>query len=378
MALPPTTPRAISPAGAPVSVLALMAGLAIANPTLAQDALVRVEENFRADPNGAILGQIAQGTRVTVEERQGNWSRATVRGFVWTPSVQARETTGPHGLVISVPDGENLRDEPAGRIAARLLDGTVLEEVERIPGWVEVRRTAWIWSASLDPISSAGASVPAGGGGGGTGVGDGASALGDAAAGGAGAPGAPTGDPAGDGTALGGDWLRGGSGGATILAAPDGDTLGRAGPGAELRILSQQGNWARVQLEGWVWAPSLEAGTGAQGDDPAVLTDVRAADHSREYDRFRGRLVELRLQYISLERAEQVRTDFREGEPFLLTRSLDEDRTFVYVAVPPERMDDVESLTPLESIRVLARVRAGAAVFTGSPILDLVELERIR
>jgi hypothetical protein len=124
--------------------------------------------------------------------------------------------------------------------------------------------------------------------------------------------------------------------------------------------------------------PSLEAWIEPVGGEPAILTEVRAADLSREYDRFRGRIVEIRLQYISLERAEQVRTDFREGEPFLLTRSLVEDRSFVYVAVSSEHSEAVGSLTPLESIRVLARVRAGAAAFTGSPILDLIEFERLR
>jgi hypothetical protein len=122
----------------------------------------------------------------------------------------------------------------------------------------------------------------------------------------------------------------------------------------------------------------LDPGAEPTAGEPAILTEVRASDLSREYDRFRGRIVQLDLQYISLERAEQVRTDFREGEPFLLTRSLGDDRTFVYVAVPPETLQQVGTLTPLESIRVLARVRAGAATFTGSPILDLIELERIR
>ncbi|MSR22729.1 MAG: hypothetical protein EXR92_04175 [Gemmatimonadetes bacterium] len=101
-------------------------------------------------------------------------------------------------------------------------------------------------------------------------------------------------------------------------------------------------------------------------------------DLTSDFERLRGRLVEVELQFISLERAEQVRTDFYEGEPFLLARSLDEERSFVYVAVPPERLDGMGILTPLERIRVLGRVRSASAAFTGSPILDLVELERLR
>ncbi|MEX0856268.1 MAG: hypothetical protein WD056_01745 [Gemmatimonadota bacterium] len=332
----------------------------------AQEATLRVEENFRTEPNGDILGQVMPGTRVLVVEESGDWSRATIRGFIWLPSVQDRPANNPHNLVVAAPEGENLRDEPSGRVAGRLIAGTVLEELERLPGWVEVRRTGWIWSASLDlaaspaaqprvspnppPASVAPSPAPA---------------PADEAA-----PPAPS-DPS-EG------WLRGGATGTQLLSSPDGDTVGRVEPGAEMRVVSREGNWARVQLDGWVWLPSLEAETDPEAGGPAVLTGLSAGDLSREYERYRGRVVEMSLQYISLEQAEQVRTDFREGEPFLLTRSLDADRGFVYVAVPPEQLEQIRVLTPLETIRVVARVRAGASAFTGSPILDLIEIERVR
>jgi len=77
-----------------------------------------------------------------------------------------------------------------------------------------------------------------------------------------------------------------------------------------------------------------------------------------------------------LERAEAIRTDFYEGEPFLLTRTVDGDQAlFVYVAVPPERLGEVDDLIPLQRIRVLGRIRVGAASLTGNPIVDLLEVE---
>jgi hypothetical protein len=90
----------------------------------------------------------------------------------------------------------------------------------------------------------------------------------------------------------------------------------------------------------------------------------------------RGAVVSWDLQFISMEEAERVRTDFFEGEPFLLTRSTSSGRTFVYVAVPPERLGEVEGLVPLERIRVVGRVRTGSAALTGNPVLDLMELSR--
>jgi hypothetical protein len=82
------------------------------------------------------------------------------------------------------------------------------------------------------------------------------------------------------------------------------------------------------------------------------------------------------LQFISLERAERIRTDFFEGEPFLLTRPVEGEGPFVYVAVPTRRLGELEGLVPLERITVTGRIRVGASALTGSPILDLVDLQR--
>ena len=92
----------------------------------------------------------------------------------------------------------------------------------------------------------------------------------------------------------------------------------------------------------------------------------------------RGRIVALDLQFISLERAEPVRSDFYEGEPFLLMREPGEEGSFIYVAVPPDRLGEVEGISPLERMSVVGRVRRSAASLTGSPILDLIEFRRGR
>jgi hypothetical protein len=91
-----------------------------------------------------------------------------------------------------------------------------------------------------------------------------------------------------------------------------------------------------------------------------------------------GRVVQWSLVFISLERAEEVRTDFFEGEPFLLTRFGNGDGPFVYVAVPPDHLEEVQGLVPLERVEVTGRVRTGASALTGVPIIDLVSVERNR
>jgi len=165
-----------------------------------------------------------------------------------------------------------------------------------------------------------------------------------------------------------------GPSGLVVLTAPDGDTLVRIPSGASVEVLAREGNWARVRLEGWAWLP---LGVDGEVVDAPVLVDVSPRQVADEPATYRGRLVEWDLQFVSLERAEKVRTDFYEGEPFLLTRTTGADApVFVYVALPPERISEMEDLTALEGIRVLGRIRVGATSLTGSPLVDLLELRQ--
>lgn len=337
--------RAGSTAGRPFQTLALLLLVSAAAPAVAQEtAVVRQEENIRAEPNGQIIGRAMPGTTLEVEGRDGRWLQVTLEGWVWLASLRSR-SGGRFDLSVSEPEGENLRDEPRGRIAARLDPSTLLVEEERVPGWARVRRTAWIWGPSVEVSSPPPPASP----------------------GNAGAARAEAAPPPPEI-----QWLPGAPRGRSVLNAPDGDTLARSAPGVEMQVVAREGSWVRVQLDGWVWSP--EAVDSAAVGSPAGDVTVEAV--VSEPSRFRGRVVSWALQFIALERAERVRTDFFEGEPYLLMRAGGAEGTFVYVAVPPERMDLVRGLTPLERVRVVGRVRTGAAGLTGSPILDLVELRR--
>lgn len=339
----------------------------------AQEAVVRIDENVRFEPQGVIVARLLAGTPVRVESRDGPWSRITFEGLVWENSLQLRDG-GSFDLIVTTAEGENLRAEPAGAILGRLLSGTLLNEVSRGGGWIRVRRTAWMWSASLradeggarDPAPAAPTAAPI-------------------------APPAPA-SPRGptvtrpatpasmemQAEASDADWVRAGPRGSAVLAAPDGDTLGVAREGVGLRVTGREGNWARVRMEGWVWLPSTGSAEGGAPPSDVILRDVTPAGIAREPERYRGRLVTFTVQHISVERAEAIRTDFLEGEPFLLTRSVEADRTFVYLAIPDELLPEATRLQPLERLEIVGRVRAGAASFTGNPVLDLVEFRRTR
>jgi len=320
-------------------------------------ATVRVEENFRRAPNDVVLARLSPGTPLTVVGRDGDWLQVDVEGWVWLASLQVSDSD--YDLAVAATEGENLRGAPQGAILGKLQDGALLEELGREPGWAHVRRRGWIWSASVSttaaPTTAAApqASTPA-----------------PAAA--TTRPAAPTRAPEGPTARRPDGFASPGNAGAPILTAPDGDTLAVTTGRGDLQVVSRDGNWARVRIEGWVWMPPAVG--GAQPDAaPAALTPE---DLTREPEAHVGRVVSWTLQFISLESAEEIRTDFRRGEPFLLTRYGGADGPFVYVAVPPERRTEVQGLVPLERITVTGRVRTGASALTGTPIVDLLTLGR--
>ena len=115
-----------------------------------------------------------------------------------------------------------------------------------------------------------------------------------------------------------------------------------------------------------------------QGATTAAPSALTPDELIRDPDEHVGRVVSWRVQFVSLEQAEALRTDFRRGEPFLLARYGGPEGEFVYVAVPPEQESVARGLVPLETVSVTARVRTGASALTGTPIVDLITLERSR
>jgi len=331
---------------------ALALAFVVVPPTLSgQLATVDVEENLRAEPNGTILASVLPGTLVSVRDRTERWARVELEGWVWSRSVGPSDREG-HDLVVTVSPGENLRAEPNGTVLARLREGMLLEAVERTESWIRVRRIASMWRPSLrfEEVSA-----PVAGRDETSGPPPGSSESADAAN-----------DLPSDA------WIPVPSGG-PLRVAPDGDTLVVLPTGSEVQLLGRRGSWARVRLEGWVWAPAAPPDSTPTSTGPARIEvdDVRAAP-----ERYVGRVVTWTLHFISQERAERGRSELFGGEPFLLAREVDEPGGFVYVTVPPDRLGEVEGLVPLERFTVVGRLRSGRADLTGNPILDLIELRR--
>lgn len=326
-------------------------------PALAAGQSARVvvaEEEFRATAGGKPLATVRKDAGLRLGERQGTWREATLEGWVWSASLAAERRDG-HDLVVSARGGENLRAAPNGAILARLRVGMLITEVERQGSWVRVRRTGWLRDASLatdaDAPTTEVRSAPA------------AAAAQDPPAKAASQP-APTASPPGRA------WTRIGQAGAALLATQGSDTLAALRPLAEVEVVAREGTWARVRLEGRVWAPAI----AAPADTGAILKDVSPLALAANPAGFQGRIVEWAVQFIALERAEKVRTDFYEGEPFILARAPGEEAGFVYIAVPPQHLAQVERLAPLQRLTILGRIRAARSPIMGAPVLDLLEI----
>jgi len=308
---------------------------------------LRVAENFRREPNGVVLARLNPGAPLEVVSVDGDWAEVVLEGWTWLRSLRA--STIGLDLRVWADGGENLRAEPAGRILGRLEEGTILTELERDPAWARVSRTGWVWAGSLgEDVAQQREASPS------SQPSPGTEAQAPPAAGG---------------------FTSTGAAGGPILATPDGDTLAVVEPTGDLEVVRREGNWVRVRLEGWMWLPEGRSTPEGASAEPAAITPEDFADRPEAYV---GRVVRWELQFISLERAEAVRTDFFEGEPFLLTRYGGSTGPFVYVAVPADRIAEVEGLVPLERVAVTGRVRTGASVLTRAPIVDLISLERSR
>ncbi len=330
-------------------VIHLAAALLLILPLGAAGQAFRVvgeQEVFHQTADGRRLATLMRDAPVTAVGREGAWMEVTLEGWIWSGSV-APTQRGGFDLVVSAAGGENLRLEPGGEIVARLLRGFLLESVETRGQWTRVRRTGWVRAEALAALGGEGAE-PGG------------------APGASGSPanvaGAPSPPGAGERFAVEGPALG-------LRREPEGDTVAVVSSGAEVTVLERRDRWVRVRLEGW--APGSDLVPVAPED---ALMDVSAGALRANPEQFEGRRVRWTVQFIALERAEAERTDFYEGEPFILARAPQRSDGFVYLAVPPELLEEVEGLRSLQSVDVLASVRTGRSALMGVPVLDLLAL----
>jgi hypothetical protein len=330
-------------------VVPLLLSLLTASTVLAQ-ATVTASTELRAGPRGASLATVRAGTEVRVRERRRDVSRVTLEGFIHRDLLAGRRDS--FALSVRAPSGAKLRESPSGsaRTLATLRDGMGLTQVSRAGDWVRVRRVAWIASARLrtEPapetreqagsVETAQAPIPA-------------------------PPVRAPDTPIGAGLTP--------TRQAALRLAPDGDSLGGVRPGAVVIPLARERDWVRVRVEGWVRESELQA------VDSTVQTRLSAADLRADPGGTRGVIVRWNVQVLSpIQRADVLRRELAENEPYVIARGPDAESALLYLAVPPSMVEAVSAIAPLTGVVITARVRTGRSSPVGVPILDLVSIVR--
>jgi len=292
------------------------------------------------------------GSEVLGGETQGDWRGVTLDGWIFLTSVGSTTRAG-FDLAVTRAPGENLRASPGGPLIAQLPQGFALSRIGEDRRWVHVQRTGWMPSGSLQPVAV---------------VADARSAAAPDSGPGRPTPGRTPGDttspPAAADSSRAQPARR-----TTLYRAPDGPQAGMIAPSTPMRVLSRSGEWTRVQFEGWVKAADLTT------PPPGVLVGVSAAELRTDPQRYVGQTLRWTLQFIAVQKADELRPEIPAGGTYLLVRGPLPERGFAYVFVTDAKRPLVEALTPLTVIQVTARVRAGRSRFLGNPVVDLLALE---
>jgi hypothetical protein len=279
---------------------------------------------------------------------RGDWRQITIEGWIFARSTSPTRREG-FDLIVVADGGENLRRDPNGTVLGRLREGTLLHRVGSRGQWLRVRRAGWVPRSAVapGPITSR---LPA--------------RAGQAQAQ---APPAPPRKPAPRAEAPPPERVEV-AGETALNSTPDGSSYGTLAAGAPARVVGRSGDWTRVQVEGWVKSGDLKAFAGG------ALAGVSAAEVREAPDQYVGQMVDWRVQLIAVQTADDLRAEMAPGQPYLLTRGPLPEPGYVYVAIPPARVDEFKALPPLRELMLRVSIRAARTRYLTTPVVELVDV----
>jgi len=338
-----------------VRALLVVASLATPGPAASQVASrYRVTADntwFYQDVGGRRIARLARGAVLAGGATRNDWIQVTLEGWIFATSV-GRSDRPDFDLLVTRAPNENLRAAPAGPLVAELAQGFGLKRSppDSAGRWVHVRRDGWVQRSALAPLADVVATRTVD------------SSSTDTAQG-------PTPGPRPAATERVDSTRAQPVRMTTLYRAPDGPEAGTLTADTPLRVLSRNGEWTRVQLEGWV------KGTELQAAPAGVLVGVTAAELRAEPQRYVGQVVRWNLEFIAIQKADDLRPDIPGGSSYVLARGPLPERGFVYVIVPDIKLPAFRALTPLVTMQITARVRNGRSRYLGNPVVELVSLE---
>ena len=344
----------------PVLLAVLSLATSQARPVVSQGAnryRVTVDNAwFYQDVAGRRIARLARGAILPGGATRNDWMQVLLEGWIFSTSVGPSDRPDFDLLVTRSPN-ENLRAAPAGPMVAELSQGFGLKRAspDSSGRWVHVTRIGWVQRSALAPIADIVATRTAD------------TTTDTTAHQGGLTPGPRPGAPA--------DTTRVDSSRAqpmrmtTLYRVPDGPEAGTVATDTPLRVLSRNGEWTRVQFEGWVKGGDLQAAPAG------VQVGVTAAELRAEPQRYAGQVLRWNLEFIAIQKADDLRPDIPSGSSYVLARGPLPERGFVYVVVPDARLPAFRALTPLVTMTITARVRNGRSRYLGNPVVDLISLE---
>jgi hypothetical protein len=85
-------------------------------------------------------------------------------------------------------------------------------------------------------------------------------------------------------------------------------------------------------------------------------------------------MVEWRVQFVAIQKADELRPEIPEGQPYLLTRGPLPEPGFVYVVVPSNKVSQFEAVPALKELTIRGTIRAASTKYLPTPVIDLVEV----
>jgi hypothetical protein len=304
---------------------------------------------FYQDVAGRRVARLARGAVLTGGSTRNDWIQVTLDGWIFATSVGKSDRAGFDLLVTRAPN-ENLRAAPAGPLVAELSQGFGLKRAppDSSGRWLHVIREGWVQRSALAPLADVVA----------TRVADSSEASDSSAPAPNPQPPAPTDSTRAQPVRM-----------TTLYRVPDGPEAGTVATDTPLRVLSRNGEWTRVQFEGWVKGGDLQAAPAG------VLVGVTAAELRTEPQRYAGQVLRWNLEFIAIQKADDLRPDIPSGASYVLARGPLPERGFVYIVVPDTKLPAFRALTPLVTVTITARVRNGRSRYLGNPVVDLISLE---
>ena len=344
-------------------VPSLLAALGLLVPSPESQAPSRYRVNvdnawFYQDVAGRRVARLARGAVLSAGATRNDWVQVMLEGWIFATSIGPSDRPDFDLLVTKSPN-ENLRGAPAGPLVAELAQGFGLKRAtapDSSGRWVHVQRQGWVQRSALAPIADVVATRTA----------DTSQASDSQAA----PPSAPNPQAPTPQSPTPIDSTRAQPTRVTTLyRAPDGPEAGTVATDTPLRVLSRNGEWTRVQFEGWVKGGDLQAAPAG------VQVGVTAAELRAEPQRYVGQVLRWNLEFIAIQKADDLRPDIPSGSSYVLARGPLPERGFVYIIVPDARLPAFRALTPLATMTITARVRNGRSRYLGNPIVDLISLE---